>query len=104
MRVEEIAIALPYDGRVLHCIYMSSGISTKPKTRPSKIDALKETMRAWDCPEEILTGEALARPHRTLIDFAQQEQNKITQPTNALKQQMFKELRKQLLKCIKWHP
>lgn len=73
---------------------MASGLSIKPKTRMSKIDALKEIIRAWGLnPEEILTKQALTEPHRTVINYSQIEENQIHQLTTALKQQMLKELR-----------
>ena len=74
-------------------IYTASGLSIKPKTRVSKIDALKEIIRAWGLnPEEILTRDALTQPHRTVIDNSQVEQYHIDQLTMALKQQMIKEI------------
>jgi hypothetical protein len=52
----------------LRGIYSTSGLSNKPKTRVSKIDALKEIIRAWSLnPEEILTRGALTNPHATVI-------------------------------------
>jgi len=78
----------------LRGIYIASGLSIKPKTRISKIDALKEIIRAWGLnPEEILTREALTQPHRTLIGQSQLEQSQLHQLTTALKQQMLKEIR-----------
>jgi integrase len=78
----------------LRGIYMASGLSIKPKTKMSKIDALKEIIRAWGLnPEEILTKDALTQPHRTVIDRSQIEENQIHQLTIALKQQMLRELR-----------
>jgi len=78
----------------LRGIYIASGLSIKPKTRISKIDALKEIIRAWGLnPEEILTREALTQPHRTLIGQTQLEQSQLHQLTTALKQQMLKEIR-----------
>jgi site-specific recombinase XerD len=78
----------------LRGIYIASGLSIKPKTRISKIAALKEIIRAWGLnPEEILTKKALAEPHRTIIDQSQIEQSQIHQLTMALKQQMLKEIR-----------
>jgi helix-turn-helix protein len=44
-------------------------------------------------PEEILTRDALTKPHRTVIDRSQVEQSQIRQLTMALKQQMIKEIR-----------
>jgi hypothetical protein len=47
----------------LRGIYLASGLSIKPKTRVSKLDALKEIIRAWGLnPEEILTRDALREP------------------------------------------
>jgi integrase len=78
----------------LRGIYIASDLSIKPKTRVSKIDALKEIIRAWGMnPEEILTRQALTEPHRTIIDRNQMEQSQIQQLSIALKQQLLKELR-----------
>jgi hypothetical protein len=78
----------------LRNIYIASGFSIKPRTRLSKIDALKEIIRAWGLnPEEILTRQALTEPHRTVIDRQQQEETQIHQLSLALKQQLLKELR-----------
>jgi hypothetical protein len=77
----------------LRGIYIASGLSIKPKTRLSKIDALKEIIRAWGLnPEEILTKDALTRPNRTIIDNSQLENQQLVQLTTALKQQMLKEI------------
>jgi len=52
----------------LRNIYTASGLSIRPKTRISKVEALKEIIRAWGLnPEKILTKEALTEPHRTII-------------------------------------
>ena len=41
--------------------YAASGLSIKPKTKVSKIDALKEIIRAWGMnPEQVLAKEALS--------------------------------------------
>ena len=43
----------------LRGIYLAAGLSIKPKTRLSKIDALKEIIRTWGLnPEEILPRDA----------------------------------------------
>ena len=77
----------------LRGIYSASGVSIKPKTRISKIDALKEIIRAWGMnPEEILTRDSMTKPHRTVIDNDQMEQNQIRQLSMALKNQMIKEI------------
>jgi len=77
----------------LRGIYLASGLGIKPKTRISKIDALKEIIRAWGLnPEEILTRDALTRPNRTVIDNSQLENRQLSQLTIALRQQMLKEI------------
>jgi hypothetical protein len=53
----------------LRNIYASSGLSIRPKTKVSKIEAVKEIIRAWGLdPDKILTREALTEPHRTIIN------------------------------------
>jgi len=79
---------------ILRGIYIAAGLSIKPKSKVSKIDALKEIIRAWGLnPEKILTKQAFTEPHRTIIDRNQCEQSQLHQLTIALKQQMFKEIR-----------
>ena len=78
----------------LRGIYLAAGLSVKPRTKISKIDALKEIIRAWGLnPEEILTRQALTEPHRTVIDRNQLETSQLHQLSVALKQQMLKEIR-----------
>jgi hypothetical protein len=78
----------------LRGIYIAAGLSIKPRTKMSKIDPLKEIIRAWGMnPEEILTRQALTEPHRTIIDRSQIEQSQLHQLSVALKQQMLKEIR-----------
>jgi site-specific recombinase XerD len=70
----------------LRNIYSSSGLSIKPKTPTSKLDALKEIIRAWGLnPEEILTREALSKPHRTVLSAPEYENREIKILCNALK-------------------
>lgn len=52
----------------LRGVYAASGLCIKPKTKPSRIETLKEMVRAFGLnPEEILTKEALSMPNRTVI-------------------------------------
>jgi Phage integrase family len=77
----------------LRGIYIASGLSIKPKTRVSKLEALKEIIRAWGLnPEEILTRDALTRSNITVTDHNQIENNQLSQLTVALRQQMAKEI------------
>ena len=74
----------------LRNIYASSGLSLRPKTKFSKIDQLKLIIEAWGMnPNEILSREALSKPHRTIINH---EQEKIEILNQALKQAIVKEL------------
>jgi len=57
----------------LRNIYASAGLSIKPKTQVSKVEALKEIIRAWGMnPEQLLTKDALAdgaTTYRTQADL-----------------------------------
>jgi hypothetical protein len=79
----------------LRGIYATAGLNIEPKTRVSKIDALKEIIRAWGLnPEELLTKDALAKGNQTCIERQEQvENNQIRQLTSALKEQMVKSIR-----------
>ncbi|MDI6848133.1 MAG: hypothetical protein QMD23_08475, partial [Candidatus Bathyarchaeia archaeon] len=78
----------------LRNIYAASGLSIRPKTQISKIEALKEIIRAWGLnPEEILTREAMSIPHRTIVGHEELENKQIKILCNALKAEMKKELR-----------
>jgi len=77
----------------LRNIYAASGISIKPKTELSRVEMLKEIIRAWGMnPEEILAKEALTQPHRTYISPNNREQDHIGILTNTLKHIVRKEL------------
>jgi integrase len=76
----------------LRGVYAASGLCIKPKTKPSRIEMLKEMIRALGLnPEEILTKEALAMPHRTVIT-AGEDENQIETLLKALKQKLKQEL------------
>ena len=46
----------------LRNVYAAAGLSIKPKTKVSKIDALKEIIRAWGMnTKQVLTREALTQ-------------------------------------------
>ena len=78
----------------LRDIYSASALSIKPKTKVSKIDALKEIIRAWGLnPDEILTKDALTRPNATIISRDQLEERQMHQLSVALKQEVLKEIR-----------
>jgi hypothetical protein len=77
----------------LRNVYASAGLSTRPKTRHTKIDMLKEMMRAWGLePEEILTSEALSEPHRTYATSEDREKEEIRLLGLALRDSLKNEL------------
>jgi hypothetical protein len=76
----------------LRGVYAASGLCIKPKTKPTRIEMLKEMVRALGLnPEEILTKEALSMPHRTVIT-AGRDENQIETLLKALKQKLKQEL------------
>ena len=77
----------------LRNIYAASDLSIRPKTPVSKMEALKEIIRAWGMdPDEILTKKALAEPHRAYAGSSDREQDHIQALRLALKNQMKKEI------------
>jgi len=70
----------------LRNVYAASGLSIKPKTRVSKIDALKEIIRAWGLnPEQVLTREALTQGAATYINAADRENRDLQALSRTLK-------------------
>jgi len=70
----------------LRNIYASSGLSIRPRTKVSRVDALKEIIRAWGLdPEKILSKDALVEPHRTVVDFQNREDSQLQVLSKALR-------------------
>ena len=64
-------------------LYSSSELSIRPKTKSSKIQQLRLIIEALGMdPNETMSRDALAMPHRTVID---QEQHQIETLNQALK-------------------
>ena len=77
----------------LRNIYHAAGLSVRPRTRVSKMDALKEIIRAWGMnPEEILTTQALSSPNAAYVDSSARENNQIKALSIALRDQMKREI------------
>ena len=77
----------------LRNIYHAAGLSVRPMTQVSKIDALKEIIRAWGMnPEEILTKEALSSPNAAYADPGARENDQIRALSAALRDQMKREI------------
>ena len=68
----------------------------KPKTKPSRVEMLKEMVRALGLnPEEILTEKALALPHRTVITAGAKpsiDQDHVDTLLKVLKQKLKQEI------------
>ena len=76
----------------LRGIYAASGLSIAPKTELNRIQILKEIARSFGLnPEEIMTKEAMVKPHRTVIG-AGIETSQVDTLLKALKQKLKQEL------------
>ncbi len=77
----------------LRNIYHAAGLSVRPRTQVSKIDALKEIIWAWGMnPEEILTRQALSSPQTAFADSSARENDQIRALSIALRDQMKREI------------
>jgi len=77
----------------LRNIYTAAGLAIKPSGSHTKLDMLKELMRAWGLePEKVLTREALAEPHRTYATSEDREKEEIRLLGLALRENLKKEL------------
>jgi len=71
----------------LRNVYASSGLSIRPKTQVSKIDALKEIIRAWGMnPEQLLTKNALSEGATTYKTQADLENHQLIALSDQLRQ------------------
>jgi len=77
----------------LRNIYAGAALSIRPRTHYTKIDIIKEMVRAWGLqPEKILTSEALAEPHRIYASLEEREKQEIRILSLALRDSLKKEL------------
>mgnify|MGYP002153773025 CR=1 FL=1 len=77
----------------LRNIYAGAGLSIRPKAQTSKIDMVKEFIRGMGMnPEEILTRQASAEPHRTYATGKGREEDQIKALCMAFKESLKKEL------------
>jgi integrase len=75
----------------LRNLYASSGLSIRARTKISKIDRIKMFVESLGLnPDEILSKEALVKPHRTVVDH---ELKQIEVLNTALKEAILKELK-----------
>ncbi|MEM2126593.1 MAG: tyrosine-type recombinase/integrase [Candidatus Bathyarchaeia archaeon] len=77
----------------LRNIYAASGLSIRPKTQVSRIEMLKEIIRAWGLnPEKILVREALEEPHRTILTPIEREEEQVKALAHSLREMLRREL------------
>jgi site-specific recombinase XerD len=76
----------------LRNIYQAAGLTIIPKTRVSKVDALKEIIRAWGMnPEQLLAKDALAEGAITRINPEDIENHQLVVLSNQIKELMRNE-------------
>jgi hypothetical protein len=69
----------------LRNVYAAAGLSIRPKTQVSKVEALKEIIRAWGMnPEQVLARDALAEGATTHKEDL--ETHQLTVLANQIKQ------------------
>jgi integrase len=77
----------------LRNIYAASGLSIRPRTSVSRIEMLKEIVRAWGMdPERILVREALTEPHRVILQPVEREEEQVRTLAGALREMLRREL------------
>jgi len=77
----------------LRNIYASAGLSIRSKTKTSKIELIKEYVRALGVnPESVLTREALSQPARTYATPQDMEDYQLKILSQALKEALKREL------------
>lgn len=88
----------------LRTIYARSGLSIRSQTEWSKVDQVKAFMKSLGLsPEQYLIQDAVAKPHRTIIDGNQEETNQLEILREAIKKALFNELQEQSQKGIISH-
>lgn len=89
----DIANSLGLGTIPIRSVCASAGLSIKPRSSVTKIDMLKEMMRAWGLqPEKILTREALAEPHRTYASPEEREKEEMRALGMALRDSLKKDV------------
>lgn len=78
----------------LRSIYVASGLCIRQKTKPSRMETLKEMIRAFGMkPGQILTKEAVSMPNRTVIVTDKDaEEGQLDTLLRALRYELKKEL------------
>ena len=75
-------------------VYRNAGLSIRPKTKMNKIETLKGVIMALGLdPNEVLSREAMVKPHRTIIDPMQRQEQDFTILSKTIRKTLFDELR-----------
>jgi len=78
----------------LRNLYVTAGLTIRPKTQMNRVEQLKEIIRAWGKnPEEFLTRDALIRGNITETQ-EQQQNHQLSTLTEQLKQIIREEIKK----------
>ncbi len=74
-------------------VYSNAGFSIRPKAQTSKIEMVKEFVRGLGLnPEDVLTRNALAEPHRIYATNQEREDDQIRALSRAFMDNLKKEL------------
>ena len=79
----------------LRAEYAKAGLSIKPKAETNKMAIVRDFLKSMGLkPEEVLSKEAQAMPHRTVIDYSHQlsEQEQIDTMLRALMQKLKQDI------------
>ena len=75
-------------------VYRNAGLSIRPKTKMNKIETLKGVIMALGLdPNEVLSREALVKPHRTIIDPIQRQEQDYDLLSKTIRKTLLDELR-----------
>jgi len=75
-------------------VYRNSGLSIRPETKLNKIETLKGVILALGLdPNEVLSREAMVKPHRTIIDPTQRQDSDFRILSKTIRKTLIDELK-----------
>ena len=75
-------------------LYRNSGLSIRPHTKLNKIETLKGVILALGLdPNEVLSREAMVKPHRTIIDPTQRQDSDFRILSKTIRKTLIDELK-----------
>jgi len=82
------------DVEELREVYRNAGLSIRPQTKMNKIETLRGVAMALGLdPSEVLSREAMLKPHRTIIDPTQRQEEEYTILSKTIRKTLLEELR-----------